>query len=120
MVKFKKNVFNEIIEINNVREYNKIIKDYSQYLILAYFYDNTCKNNTEILEKIKEVRNENKNNNLVFFKIDVSSNEEIISNLDITSCPMIYFYKNSEKIKCVYATYEKIGEILNNEINDLL
>ena len=32
--------------------------------------------------------------------------EDIISHLDITSCPLIYFYKNSEKIKSVYGTYE--------------
>lgn len=119
MVNIKKNIFSDIIEIKNFKEYNKKIKEYSQFLILIYYYDNLC-NSNQILEKIKNVRNNNINNNLVFFKINVSDNKEIVSNIDITSTPVIYFYKNLEKIKSIYGTYENIEEILNKEIFNVL
>ena len=119
-IKLTKNIYNDLVEIENYKCFNYILSEYSQYLTIILFYDDKFCNNYELLKNLQKVRLDNNNNNLIFLKVDVVDNPEIISELDVTTCPIIYFYKNSEKKSSIYATYDNIIELINEKINKYL
>ena len=117
------NVENDNISASNwpyIKRVFYILSEYSQYLTIILFYNDKFCNNYELLKNLQKVRLDNNNNNLIFLKVDVVDNPEIISELDVTTCPIIYFYKNSEKKSSIYATYDNIIELINEKINKYL
>lgn len=118
--KLNKNIYNDLVEIEDYKSFNYILSTYSQHLTIILFFNDKFCNSYEILKKLKKVMIDNNNNNLIFLKVDVDNNPEIISELDITTSPVIYFYKNSEKKSYIYATYDNIIELINEKINKYL
>ena len=103
-------------EINNLKEFENILKKYSSHKLVIYFYTNWCQTSIRqefLLENF--IKNIN-NNNICFFKIDIDKAQDIASYIDITSFPMIYIYKNSNKIDECYATYTELTDILKSKI----
>ena len=114
-----KNIHNDLTDIDNLKDFNYILSEYSQYLSIVLIYNEKCCNCLDIFKKLHKVRMDN-NNNLLFFKININNNEEIVSELDLTSTPIIFFYKNTKMLNSIYATHDNIIEQINEGINNYL
>ena len=103
-------------EINNLKQFDNILKQYSSYILVFYFYTNFCQTSI-IQESVLEnfIKNMN-NNNIIFCKIDIEKAEDLVSYLDITSVPIIYFYKNSKKTDECFGTYVELIDILKSKL----
>ena len=115
-----KNIYNALTEIDNLKDFNYILTEYSQYLTIILFYNEKCINCNEIFKNLNKVRIDNNNNNLLFFKINSTNNDEIVAELDLTSTPLIFFYKDKKMITSIFATLDNIIEIINDRINKYL
>ena len=110
------NIYNQIVELNNNKEFKDVISKYTKHLILTFFYFDECNYTYGILDKLKKIRNDNINNNIIFLKINLNNNDELISEHDLTSCPIIHLYKKNELIKTILCTYDDMNSIINEEI----
>ena len=110
------NIYNQIVELNNNKEFKDVISKYTKHLILTFFYFDECNYTYGILDKLKKIRNDNINNNVIFLKINLNNNDELISEHDLTSCPIIHLYKKNELIKTILCTYDDMNSIINEEI----
>lgn len=103
LMKFK-NMPNEIIQIHNSDEFNKILEDNSDDIIMIDFWATwcgPCMTFAPVFEKIFQEHS----HELIFLKVNVDLNEAITRQYGISGIPTTLFIKNKKVIqKIVGAT----------------
>ena len=101
--------------INSLKSYNNIIERRKNNYFLIYITSNKFTSLDNIFSNL--IENLSETNNLIFLKIDVDNNSELVSHLDITSYPVFRIYKNNINLKEISGTYTDIETILKNIID---
>lgn len=103
-----------MIQIENREQLEKIINDNSA-VVLDFYADwcSPCKQLLPILEKASE-----KQNNVVFCKINVDDNTELANEYNIRSIPSLKYIKNKEVVLTTLG-FKSMDEIIENS-NELL
>ena len=86
-------------EIPNLKQFNNVINNRT-HLILIYFYASWCHT---CIKQEHIIENNLCNNNIIFYKVNIDIAKELITELDITTVPLIHIYSNSN-LKEVFST----------------
>lgn len=86
-------------EILNIKQFNNVINN-KTHLILIYFYASWCHT---CIKQEHIIENNLYNNNIIFYKVNIDNAEELISELDINTVPLIHIYSNGN-LKDVFST----------------
>ena len=109
---------NKIIEIPNIEEFNKILEDYSNDVIMIDFWATwcgPCMTFAPIFEKLFQEHS----NEVIFLKVNVDLNEEIARLYGISGIPTTLFIKNRKVIqKIVGATNYNHIKLIIQKIKD--
>jgi len=99
-------------EILNLKQFKNIINN-KTHLILIYFYASwchTCVKQEHIIE------NNLCNNNIIFYKVNIDNACELVTDLDITTVPLIHIYSNNN-LKEVFSTnHNSLISIIKSKI----
>lgn len=117
LMKFK-NMPNQIIQIHNVDEFNKILENYSNDIIIIDFWATwcgPCMTFAPVFEKIFQEHS----NEVIFLKVNVDLNEAITRQYGISGIPTTLFIKNRKVIqKVVGATNYNHIKLIIQKIKD--
>ncbi len=104
---------NEIIEIPNIVEFNYILEDYPNQIIIVDFWATWCGPCMTFAPIFKKIFHEY-SEEVIFLKVNVDLNEEIIKQYNISGIPTTLFIKNKKVLqKIVGATnYNHINLII--------
>lgn len=117
LMKFK-NMPKEIIQIQNIDEFNKILEDYSTSIIMVDFWATwcgPCMTFAPVFEKLfQEYADE-----VIFLKVNVDLNGEIARQYGISGIPTTLFIQNRKIIqKIVGATNYNHIKLIIQKIKD--
>ena len=117
LMKFK-NMPKEIIQIQNVDEFNKILEDYSNEIILVDFWATwcgPCMTFAPVFEKLFQEHADD----VIFLKVNVDLNGEIARHYEISGIPTTIFIQNRKIIqKIVGATNYNHIKLVIQKIKD--
>ena len=102
-----------VIEIKSVEEFNKILKDYPNKIIIIDFWAVWCGPCMFFAPIFKKLHEEYKNE-FIFVKVNVDENSAIAMKYNITGIPTTLYIKNGDVInKAVGAlNYEQMKQVL--------
>jgi len=102
-----------IIEIKSLEEFNKILKDYPNKIIIIDFWAVWCGPCMFFAPVFKKLHEEFKNE-FIFVKVNVDENNAIAMKYNITGIPTTLYIKNGDVInKAVGAlNYEQMKQVL--------
>lgn len=102
-----------IIEIKSLEEFNKILKDYPNKIIIIDFWAVWCGPCMFFAPIFKKLHEEFKNE-FIFVKVNVDENNAIAMKYNITGIPTTLYIKNGDVInKAVGAlNYEQMKQVL--------
>ncbi len=102
-----------IIEIKSVEEFNKILKDYPNNIIIIDFWAVWCGPCMFFAPVFKKLHEEFKNE-FIFIKVNVDENNAIAMKYSITGIPTTLYIKNGDVInKAIGAlNYEQMKQVL--------
>jgi len=102
-----------IIEIKSVEEFNKILKDYPNNIIIIDFWAVWCGPCMFFAPVFKKLHEEFKKE-IIFVKINVDENNAISTKYNITGIPTTLFIKNGDVINKVIGAlnYERMKQVL--------
>ena len=106
---------NKIVELSALKEYNNWFNLKPNNFIIIYLYSNLCDTCNNLKPKLDKLVYNN-NNNIIFFKINVEEDNELVRYLDITTYPVFRIYKNYIMLQEIFGTYDNIIEILQSFI----
>ena len=102
-----------VIEIKSVEEFNKILKDYPNKMIIIDFWAVWCGPCMFFAPIFKKLHEEYKNE-FIFVKVNVDENSAIAMKYNITGIPTTLYIKNGDVInKAIGAlNYEQMKQVL--------
>jgi len=102
-----------IIEIKSVEEFNKILKDYPNNIIIIDFWAVWCGPCMFFAPVFKKLHEEFKKE-IIFVKVNVDENNAISTKYNITGIPTTLFIKNGDVINKVIGAlnYEQMKQVL--------
>jgi len=106
-------VFNEVIDIKSIEEFNEIIENYKNKPIVVDFWAPSCAP-CKIFHPIFVEAYKKWKDYFIFIRINTEILPEIAEHLDIISIPTIGFIKNQKLI------YSHSGALRMNEFDELL
>ncbi|EDO45413.1 predicted protein [Nematostella vectensis] len=107
-----KNAGNKVKEIEERAEFNSVINNTKDKLVVIDFYAEWCGPCRQIKPKFKKMALE-EFKDVFFAKIDVDELEELSEDEQITAMPTFVFYKNGQKLeKLVGANEVKLRELI--------
>ena len=117
LIKFK-NMPKNIIQIHNIDEFKKILEKYPNNIIIIDFWATwcgPCMTFAPVFEKIFQEHN----NEIIFLKVNVDVNEDIVRLYGISGIPTTLFIKNKKVIqKIVGATNYNHIKLMIQKIKD--
>ena len=117
LMKFK-NMPKQIIQIQNIDEFNKILEDYSNEIILVDFWATwcgPCMTFAPVFEKLFQEHADE----VIFLKVNVDLNGEIARHYEISGIPTTLFIQNRKVIqKIVGATNYHHIKLIIQKIKD--
>jgi len=117
LMKFK-NMPKQIIQIQNIDEFNKILEDYSNEIILVDFWATwcgPCMTFAPVFEKLYQEHADE----VIFLKVNVDLNGEIARHYEISGIPTTLFIQNRKVIqKIVGATNYNHIKLIIQKIKD--
>jgi thioredoxin len=109
---------NEIITIYNINEFNNILEEYSNQIVIVDFWATwcgPCMTFAPVFEKIFQEHS----HEIIFLKVNVDLNEAIAKQYGISGIPTTLFIKNRKVIqKIVGATNYNHIKLLIQKIKD--
>lgn len=109
---------NEIITIYNINEFNNILEEYSNQIVIVDFWATwcgPCMTFAPVFEKIFQEHS----HEIIFLKVNVDLNEAITKQYGISGIPTTLFIKNRKVIqKIVGATNYNHIKLLIQKIKD--
>ncbi|MBA7540547.1 Thiol-disulfide oxidoreductase ResA [subsurface metagenome] len=102
-----------IIEIKSVEEFNKILKDYPNNIVIIDFWAVWCGPCMFFAPVFKKLHEKFKKE-IVFVKVNVDENNAISTKYNITGIPTTLFIKNGDVINKVIGAlnYEQMKQVL--------
>ena len=117
LMKFK-NMPKQIIQIQNIDEFNKILEDYSNEIILVDFWATWCGPCMTFAPVFEKLFQEHANE-VIFLKVNVDLNGEIARHYEISGIPTTLFIQNRKVIqKIVGATNYNHIKLIIQKIKD--
>lgn len=108
---------NKIVELSTLKEYNNWFNLKPNNFIIIYLYSNLCDTCNNLKSKLDKLVYNN-NSNIIFLKIDVENDTELVKYLDITTYPVFRIYKNYVMLEEIFGTYDNIIQILESFISE--
>jgi len=113
-----KNMPNKIITIYNINEFNKILEEYPNQLIIVDFWATwcgPCMTFAPVFERIFQEHSQE----IIFLKVNVDLNEAITKQYGISGIPTTLFIKNKKILqKIVGATNYNHIKVIIQKIKD--
>lgn len=105
----------KVININSMKEYNNILQNAGNNIVISDFTAKWCGPCKRIAPLIDKMAAEEEYKNVLFLKVDVDDNEDISFHCKISCMPTFLFYKKNELLGNVEgANLEEIKKIINN------
>ncbi|XP_075948724.1 thioredoxin-like [Anarhichas minor] len=89
---------NTIKEPGNLAEFNQMLKDAGDKLVVVDFTATWCGPCKIIGPKFHALVSKPENKNVVFMKVDVDQADDVSKDCKINSMPTFHFYKNGKKV----------------------
>ena len=102
-----------IIEVNSIEEFNKILKDYPDKIIIIDFWAVWCGPCMFFAPIFKKLHKEFKND-FIFLKVNVDENSSVAMKYQITGIPTTLFIKNGEVVNKIVGAmnYDGMKKVL--------
>ncbi|CAJ0577850.1 unnamed protein product, partial [Mesorhabditis spiculigera] len=94
-----------VLQPEDLDEFEKLLEDHSTRLIVVDFYATWCGPCKIMGPKLSKMSDQM--NDIVFVKVDVDENEEIVSRYPINVMPTFIFIKDGEQIDSVEGSMEE-------------
>jgi len=104
-----------IVEIQSIEDFNKILKEYPNKIIIIDFWAVWCGPCMFFAPVFKKLHEEFKNE-FIFVKVNVDENNTIAMKYNITGIPTTLFIKNGDVINKIIGAlnYEQMKQVLVN------
>lgn len=104
-----------IVEIQSIEDFNKILKEYPNKIIIIDFWAVWCGPCMFFAPVFKKLHEEFKNE-FIFVKVNVDENNTIAMKYNITGIPTTLFIKNGDAINKIIGAlnYEQMKQVLVN------
>jgi len=102
-----------VIEVNSVEEFNKILKDYPDKIIIIDFWAVWCGPCMFFAPIFKKLHKEFQND-FIFLKVNVDENSSVAMKYQITGIPTTLFIKNGEVVNKIVGAmnYDGMKKVL--------
>ena len=102
-----------IIEVNSVEEFNKILKDYPDNIIIIDFWAVWCGPCMFFAPIFKKLHKEFQND-FIFLKVNVDENSSVAMKYQITGIPTTLFIKNGDVVNKIVGAmnYDGMKKVL--------
>lgn len=103
----------EVTALNTKEDFDKFLTDAGDKLVVIDFFAVWCGPCKVIAPKIKEFAAEYQGS-VLFGKVDVDENEEVVEQYGISSMPTFYAFKNGKKVgECIGADSNKVKTLIS-------
>ena len=102
--------------VKNCKDFYNIYNKRKNSVILVYIFDT---DNKEFTNELATILQKKILQGLVFIGIDINKSNDLVTNLDITSCPSVRIYLSNNKFIDFSATDKYIIPIIDSHLESL-